>query len=70
MLPTLATLLNSLTLTSKLAMLLEYCVGMAENQPGVLVAVRAELSMDATSVPVMLAAEAAEAMAGYTEVGM
>jgi hypothetical protein len=64
MVPTLATLLSSLTLTSKLAKLLEYCVGIAASHDGGETSVRAELRIDATSVPVILAAEAAEAMAG------
>jgi hypothetical protein len=64
MLPTLTAPLNSLTLTSKLAMLLEYFDGIAVSHAGGLVAVRAELRIKATSVPVTDAAEAAEAMAG------
>jgi hypothetical protein len=64
MLPALAAPLNSLTLTSKLAKLFEYCVGIELSHAGVDISVRAELRIDATSVPVILAADAAEAMAG------
>jgi hypothetical protein len=69
-LPAMAAPRSSSILLSNATILVEYCVGMAVNQSGVVVAVNADSRIERMFVPETLWADATDARAGRTVLGI